>query len=131
MKFDCLPYVQDAMDQGVKWTYGIFIDPPVDSLPVVCVYRCSDEWEARLVFSPNPDCQIKPRFRVDRGMLVPYYCLQELAHEVLKSTWKLPLTSVQIGPGPNRELNARAVESLLEQHNYPKMVTVSTTPYRA
>jgi len=38
------------MDQGVKWTYGIFIDPPVDSLPVVCVYRCNDEREARREF---------------------------------------------------------------------------------
>jgi hypothetical protein len=38
------------MGQGVMWTYGIFIDPPVDSLPVVCIYRCSDEREARREF---------------------------------------------------------------------------------
>ncbi len=95
--------------------------------------RFSEEREARLVFSPNPGCNVKPRYRVARGMLVPYYSLQDLAQAVLKSNWrwKLPLTSVQIGPGPNREPNARAAESLLSQHEYSNKVTVSKTPYRA
>lgn len=93
--------------------------------------RFREEREARLVFSPNPECNVKPHYRVARGMLVPYYSLQDLAQEVIGARWKLPITSVQVGPGPNRTLNARAAASLLDQHDYPPSVTVSATPYRA
>jgi hypothetical protein len=142
---ECLEYLmrQDLPFQEI-------VDRAVDAIrffaPTFKDERFQEEKEARLVFSPNPECPVKPHYRVARGMLVPYYSLQEIARAAtrilhglpaveepgaLEERWKLPISAVQIGPGPNRELNARATESLLAEHRYTATVTWSTTPYRA
>jgi hypothetical protein len=126
------------------------VDRAVDALrffaPTFKDERFSEEKEARLVFSPNPQCPVKPLYRVARGMLVPYYSLQQIARAATRirhnlpalpdpgepeERWPLPISALQIGPGPNRELNARSARALLIEHGHASAtVTVSTTPYR-
>jgi hypothetical protein len=144
---DCLSFLnaQRELDFQEK------VDRAVDALrffaPTFKDERFSEEKEARLVFSPNPQCPVKPRYRIARGMLVPYYSLQQIARAAKRilsglpalphpgepeQSWKLPLTAVQVGPGPNRSLNEQSVRSLLSDHGYAEAsVTASTTPYRA
>jgi hypothetical protein len=56
-----------------------------------------EEQEARLVFLPAPGCQVALRFRVARGMLVPYFSLREIVSEAGQANWELPVQSVRIG----------------------------------
>ncbi len=136
---------------GLDLKFQEKVDRAVDALrffaPTFKDQRFSEEAEARLVFSPNPQCPVKPRYRVARGMLVPYYSLQQIARAATRirhglpalpgpgepeEPWRLPIAALQIGPGPNRELNAQSARSLLREHGYTSAtVTVSTTPYRA
>lgn len=89
-----------------------------------------DEREARLIFRPVLRCKVSPRFRVGRGMLVPYYTIQDLTKEV-GINWSPPIRSVRIGPGSNREINQRGVKLMLASTDYQRVnVDVSKTPYR-
>jgi len=90
-----------------------------------------DELEARLVFRPAPTCPIKPDFRVARGMLVPYYSIRKLAAAANQGGWRPPITSVRIGPNPNREINREGVKLMLRSSDYDGPVEVSDAPYRA
>ena len=91
-----------------------------------------EEQEARLVFLPAPGCQIPLRFRVARGMLVPYFSLREIVSKVGQANWwKLPLQSVRIGPSVNKHMNEQSVRMLLSQSGFEAAtVNVSATPYR-
>ncbi len=90
-----------------------------------------EEKEWRLIFTPAPGSPVKPSFRVARGMLVPYYSLNDLARQLGRTDQKLPLASVRIGPGPNRHLNATSARMLLDRHGYDDVgVDSSETPYR-
>jgi hypothetical protein len=90
-----------------------------------------DEQEARLVFRPASGCGVKPEFRVGRGMLVPHYSLKKLAAELGDHAWRPPITSVRIGPNPNREINREGVELMLRTEGYAEAsVEVSEAPYR-
>jgi len=89
-----------------------------------------DEEEARLVFRPAPACRIKPDFRVARGMLVPYYSMKKLAAAANQGGWRPPITSVCIGPNPNREINCEGVKLMLQASGYDGPVKVSNAPYR-
>ncbi|MHC4955679.1 MAG: DUF2971 domain-containing protein [Planctomycetota bacterium] len=90
-----------------------------------------EEQEARLVFRPVSECPVGPSFRVGRGMLVPYFSLQELAKAAGQETWRPPVTSVRIGPSANRDINRQGVELMLGSQGYPNVtVDVSDTPYR-
>jgi hypothetical protein len=88
-------------------------------------FEAENEW--RLIFTPRPDLQVKPRFRTARNMLVPYYSLQDLGWS---STQPLPITGLCIGPSIQKMLNAQSAQLLLKQRNYNIPVTVSKTPFR-
>lgn len=90
-----------------------------------------EERECRLIFTPPPACAVKPRFRVGRGMLIPYYSLRELSGGPSSPLHKLPIVGVRVGPGPNRQLTAQSMRDLLARADYPFVeVVASETPYR-
>ena len=88
-----------------------------------------EEQEIRLIFTPFPSSTVKPRFRVARGMLVPYYSLQEL--DTNPSKCPLPIVTVRIGPSANKRLNHESTKMLLANSGFPNVsVDCSDTPYR-
>lgn len=90
----------------------------------------SEEEEWRLIFTPRPACPIKPRFRVARNMLVPYYSLKDLANH-LPPNQALPLHGVRVGPSAQKMLNVDSIRTFLAQNGYPTIaVEASETPYR-
>lgn len=89
----------------------------------------SEEKECRLIFTPSPDFAGHPRFRVARGMLIPYFSLKELT-SVTPTARKLPLTGVRVGPSSNKRLNVESARMVLNQTGYPVPVDVSETSFR-
>lgn len=94
-----------------------------------------EEQERRLIFTPAPGCPVKPRYRVGRGMLIPYYSVRDLAQAAGVSgpdgTWRLPIHSVKVGPSAQKALNVESAAMLLRQNGYDAVtVTASRTPYR-
>ena len=90
----------------------------------------SEERECRLIFTPSPEFGLHPKFRVARGMLIPYYSLKELLGVV--SAMKLPLTGVRVGPSSNKRLNVESARMVLSQTGYAAVsVDVSETSFRA
>ena len=86
----------------------------------------TEEDECRLIFSPPPNCPVKPSFRIARGMLVPYYSLKALS-----GNRQLPITGVTVG-SPNRAMNVESVRMMLAANRYAGVVVeASPTPYRA
>jgi hypothetical protein len=91
----------------------------------------AEEREWRLIFTPAPGSIAQPSYRRKGGMLAPFYSLKELANVLGLAAQKLPITSVRIGPGPNRKLNATSARMLLDRHGYSDAkVFASATPYR-
>jgi hypothetical protein len=88
-----------------------------------------EEKECRLIFTPSPDFAGHPRFRVARGMLIPYYSLKELT-SVTPTARKLPLTGVRVGPSSNKRLNVESTRMVLNQTGYSVRVDVSETSFR-
>ncbi len=93
----------------------------------------SEEQECRLIFTPAATCAVRPRFRVARGLLVPYFTVKDLTQaNTANPPFSLPLMRVLIGPGPNKQMNATSVEALLTAGGYTGVtVDTSSTPYRA
>lgn len=90
-----------------------------------------EESEWRLIFTPPPNCPVKPQFRVARGMLIPYYSLKELRGAPISPELQLPITGVCVGPSVNKSLNEMSVRMLLAQAGYTDIdVESSNTPYR-
>ena len=90
-----------------------------------------DEEEWRLIFTPPPDCIVKPRFRVARNMLVPYYTLKDLAPPPpAGAPQKLPITGLRVGPSAQKVLNAASAQALIEAAEYDFEVLISNTPWR-
>jgi hypothetical protein len=88
-----------------------------------------EEQEIRLIFTPFPSSTVGPRFRVSRGMLIPYYSLQEL--DTHPSKCPLPIIHVRIGPNMNNRLNFESTKMLLQKAGFPDVgVSCSETPYR-
>lgn len=96
----------------------------------------SEEQELRLIFTPPPDFVKKPKTRSGRGMLIPYYNLQDL---IVQPTWsdeiqRLPITGVRVGPSANQVLNIASIDVLLKANGYgsvqPITLGPSTVPYR-
>lgn len=93
-----------------------------------------EEREWRLIFTPAPGLPIHPRFRSARGMLVPYYTLQDLrtGGQPGGDPWyRLPLQSVRVGPSAHKRLNLESVKMLLRRADYPQVpVDVCEISYR-
>ena len=86
------------------------------------------ENECRLIFTPPPDCKVPPKFRVGRGMLIPYYSVSSLT----EGNFTLPIKRIVVGPSPLREMNAASVKAMLAAHGYEGIaVESSNTPFRA
>jgi hypothetical protein len=88
-----------------------------------------EEKECRLIFTPSPDFSGHPRFRVARGMLIPYYSLKELTGSAYAQR-KLPLTGIRVGPSANKRLNVESTKMVLAQTAYPVEVESSQTSFR-
>jgi hypothetical protein len=96
-------------------------------------FRQENEW--RLIFTPDPSCDVKPKFRTSRGLLVPYFELAGLASQgngsLARSDPTLKIRSVRIGPGPYQDVNARSARVLLDSHGFQDApVNLSEIPYR-
>jgi hypothetical protein len=89
-----------------------------------------EEQECRLIFTPPPACPVRPRHRVTRGMLVPYYSLNELAAGFPQMQGRLPIRGARVGPSANQKLNVESVRSLLVDAGYDVPVSASRTPFR-
>lgn len=94
-----------------------------------------EERERRLIFTPDPNCPIKPRYRVARGMLIPYYSVRDLAEAAGRGgpsgNWPLPIRSLTVGPSAQKVLNVESTSMLLRQNGYENIdVMASATPYR-
>lgn len=90
-----------------------------------------EEKERRLIFTPSPECPVKPAYRVRKGMLVPYYSLKALGQKVYNSTMNLPVNSITLGPSIWSKLNLESTNMLLQQMGYQNVsVSISDTPYR-
>ena len=94
-----------------------------------------EEKERRLIFTPDPSCPVKPRYRVGRGMLIPYYSVRDLAEAAdgggSSSPWRLPIRSITVGPSAQKKLNVESTTMLLRQNDYTGAeVAASATPYR-
>jgi hypothetical protein len=88
----------------------------------------TEEQECRLIFTPAPTLEMHPRFRVARGMLIPYYSLKQLA----KSTAQLPVTGIRVGPSANQELNVESTRMVLAQMSKSEVeIRVSTISFRS
>jgi hypothetical protein len=81
--------------------------------------------------TPGPTCQVPPKFRTARGLLVPYFELTELIKS-FASPERLGIERVCIGPGPYEDVNARSARLLLDSHGFPGAEVIrSAIPYRA
>jgi hypothetical protein len=90
-----------------------------------------EEREWRLIFTPNANCTVKPRFRAVRQMLIPYFSLQDLITTPGTQAQPLPIKSVRLGPGPLKALNVASTRFFLKENNYDGItVTQSETPHR-
>jgi len=94
-----------------------------------------EERERRLIFTPDPGCPVKPRYRVARGMLIPYYSVRDLAEADTPggraTPWPLPIRSLMVGPSAQKGLNVESVKMLLQQNGYETIdIMASATPYR-
>jgi hypothetical protein len=91
----------------------------------------SEESEWRLVFTPNQQCSVRPRFRTRGTMLVPYYSLRDLFPVAQGTAPTLPITNVTVGPNPSKGLNVDSVRMLLDGLGYTNVpVEASSTPIR-
>jgi hypothetical protein len=91
-----------------------------------------EEKERRLIFTPDPACPVKPRYRVGRGMLIPYYSVRSLVEAAGYATLKqLPICSIMVGPSAQQDLNKESTNMLLRQNGYDNVdLKASATPYR-
>ncbi|TBW13193.1 DUF2971 domain-containing protein [Azotobacter chroococcum subsp. isscasi] len=92
-----------------------------------------DEQERRLIFTPYPTAMPKPRFRTRRGLLVPYFSLQELSNPtgVRDPNFRLPIRSILVGPSPHRALNLQSTRLMLDTNECSHVpAQASPTPYR-
>jgi hypothetical protein len=92
-----------------------------------------EEGEWRLIFTPGPQCTIRPEFRVARQMLVPYFSFRDLRKAVgAPDDEILPVRKVLVGPNPRGPINRESVRMLLVKSKYPGVeVDASATSYRS
>ena len=69
-----------ALDQGDDEKIPFIVDALQFFIPTFKNADFRDEQERRLIFTPHPTAVPKPKFRTRRGLLVPYFSLQELSN---------------------------------------------------
>jgi hypothetical protein len=101
--------------------------------PTFKVADFAEERERRLIFTPAPDCPVKPSYRVGRGMLAPYYRLAALAEGAGRPIQTLPIRRVTVGPSVHKAMNLESTRMMLAQNGYAEPTVTaeaSTIPYR-
>jgi len=89
------------------------------------------EEECRMIFTPAAWFGLRPKFRVRRGMLVPYYSLKDLRTLLPHAPKQLPISSVRLGPSVNKVLNKGSAEMMLKASEYgATSVDCSNIPFR-
>ena len=89
------------------------------------------EQECRMIFTPEAGFKLSPKFRVGRGMLIPYFSLKDLRTLLAQPVSELPIRTVLLGPSGNKLLNKGSAEMMLKAHNYAKVsVECSRIPFR-
>jgi Protein of unknown function (DUF2971) len=58
----------------------------------------AEEQECRMIFTPEAGFKLSPKFRVGRGMLIPYFSLKDLRSLLTQSVSELPIRTVLLGP---------------------------------
>jgi hypothetical protein len=56
------------------------------------------EQECRMIFTPQAGFKLSPKFRVGRGMLIPYFSLKDLRSLLTQPGSELPIRTVLLGP---------------------------------
>jgi hypothetical protein len=96
-------------------------------------FEAEAEW--RLIFSPGPTCEVRPKFRTARGLFMPYLELSAVTKTFQNpkqdtAGW-LVIKSVCIGPGPYKDVNTLSAERLLKSYGITDAkVDRSKIPYR-
>jgi Protein of unknown function (DUF2971) len=89
------------------------------------------EQECRMIFTPEAGFKLSPKFRVGRGMLIPYFSLKDLRSLLTQPVSELPIRTVLLGPSGNKLLNKGSAEMILKAHNHEKVsVDCSLIPFR-
>jgi hypothetical protein len=89
------------------------------------------EEECRMIFTPSAAFQLKPQFRVRRGMLVPFFSLKDLRSLLPAAPTQLPIRTVRLGPSGNKLLNKGSAEMMLKACGYTATaVDCSNIPFR-
>jgi hypothetical protein len=89
------------------------------------------EEECRMIFTPEKEFKLMPKFRVSRGMLIPYFSLKYLSSLLTQSVSALPIRTVLLGPSGNKLLNEGSAKMILKAHNYKNVsVDCSLIPFR-
>src|SRR6185312_8715603 len=92
-----------------------------------------EENERRLIFTPRQSIPVKPRFRTRRGVLLPYFSLQELASPTgaRNPVYPLQVKNNTVGPSHNGLLNVDSMNFLLKSNSYAGVeAKLSPIPYR-
>jgi hypothetical protein len=90
------------------------------------------EQECRMIFTPGAGFNLSPKFRMGRGMIIPYFSLKDLRSTLIQSVSELlPIRTVLLGPSGNKVLNKGSAEMMLKAHNYANVsVDFSLIPFR-
>jgi hypothetical protein len=89
------------------------------------------EQECRMIFTPEAGFKLMPKFRVSRGMLIPYFSLKDLRSLLTQSVSELPIRTVLLGPSGNKLLNEGSAKMILKAYNYANVsVDCSLIPFR-
>jgi hypothetical protein len=100
-------------------------------LPTFKNEHFAGEEECRMIFTPQAGFKLSPKFRVGRGMLIPYFSLKDLRGLLTQQLSELPIRSVLLGPSGNKLLNKGSAEMMLGAHNYATVsVDCSAIPFR-
>lgn len=128
---DCVEYAGwSAMDDAKRIQF--IVDTLQFFMPTFKNSDFREEQERRLIFTPYPNAQPRPRFRTSRGLLVPYYSLRELSETPPSPTFRLPIKSLLIGPSNHADMNRASAQMMLERYGFNDVpVVASTTPYRS
>jgi Protein of unknown function (DUF2971) len=123
---DCIHYPWPALNDDDRIRF--IVNALQFFIPTFKNSDFGEEQERRLIFTPYPSATPKHKFRLRRGLLVPYFSLQELSQQ---AGFYLPIKSIMIGPSQQRTLNVESTRLMLDANGYSHVpVLASTTPYR-
>jgi Protein of unknown function (DUF2971) len=128
---DCISYPWPATNNAEKVSF--IVDALEFFMPTFKNGDFREEQERRLIFTPYPAVVPKPQFRTRRGLVVPYFSLQELSNPLgqFDPAFRLPISRILIGPSAQCALNVQSVKLMLQPIGYSNVsVEASTTPYR-